>query len=119
MIAIQPARSIPSQTLPAPVTDDDLRVITSLRQRLLDEQGRLTAADVSCGNLCLRLGGACLTGLHFQLTMTGTLDEVSRWIEDALALLDAAARYVTPLLDRAHVVPTLPDTSCAEWEVPR
>ncbi len=91
----------PSQPMvEAPVSGADLRVIASLRARILDEMGRLTTAPDGHHALVARLGALCMQSLHYVLVETGRPDAITVWVEAALLLLAEARWISTPAAQR-------------------
>ncbi|MBA3824652.1 MAG: hypothetical protein H0X24_12255 [Ktedonobacterales bacterium] len=85
-----------------PVAAADLRVITSLWARILDEMERLTAGNVTQAAMVPRLGALCMQSLHYVLCETGHPDDITRWVETVLLLLAEAKWLSTPTAERLH-----------------
>jgi hypothetical protein len=100
----------------------DLHLIATLRDRLSDEQGRLTAyqtqrLDSSKSRQTIlkcrlrvvieRLARAILDGQHFEFTQSGTPLEIAEWIERTMMLLSDAQAIPTPPLMRNDISPVM------------
>ncbi|MBA3822798.1 MAG: hypothetical protein H0X24_02695 [Ktedonobacterales bacterium] len=91
------------QSLPmveVPVDGADLRVIASLRARILDEMGRLTTEPDRHHAIVARLGELCMQSLHYVLVETGRPDAITAWVEAALLLLAEVKWISTPAAQR-------------------
>jgi len=98
----------------------DLYLIATLRNRLSDEQGRLTAYLTQALNASTeiqsilkcrlrvvieRLARTILDGQHFEFTQSGTSLEIADWIERTMMLLNDAQAIPTPALARNDISP--------------
>ncbi|MBA3822636.1 MAG: hypothetical protein H0X24_01880 [Ktedonobacterales bacterium] len=92
----------PTPIVEHPVAAADLRVIASLRARILDEMERLTTAEIAAGDLVVRLGKLCMQSLHYVLVKTGDPDAIISWVEAVLPLLAEARWITTPAAERIH-----------------
>jgi hypothetical protein len=95
---------LPPAPVEAPVSAADLRVIASLRARILDEMGRLTGGEAACGDMVRRLGALCVQSLHYVLAETGEPESITRWVEAALLLLAEASVIRAPQARRERFV---------------
>ena len=93
--ALTPVRELP-------VAAADLRIIASLRARILDEMERLTTSHVVTTDIVLRLGSLCIKSLHYVLVETGHPDEITSWVEAALLLLAESKWLSTPSAERLY-----------------
>ncbi len=111
--------SVPVQTSDV-LTPADLHLITTLRECLSDEIGRLTAylmqdlipssarKDILVYRLRVvieRLARTILDGQHFEFTHAGTTLEIAGWIERTMTLLSDAQAIPTPVLARNDISP--------------
>ncbi|MBA3822608.1 MAG: hypothetical protein H0X24_01735 [Ktedonobacterales bacterium] len=91
----------PSQPMvEAPVAPADLRIIATLRARILDEMGRLCTEPERHHALVSRLGTLCMQSLHYVLVETGEPEGITRWVEAALLLLAEVKWIRTPAAQR-------------------
>src|SRR5690349_9073751 len=80
LIQLVTTTPLPPQILAeAPVAAADLRVINTLRARILDEMERLIGGEVACDDLVSRLGALCMQSLHYVLAEAGEPEAITGW----------------------------------------